>query len=118
MVNTVEFVDERGDMERLARQYSDGGNVSRFVRNLIWDYHMQQQKENSVVVRQNVFQTIMFLFLAITLIIFGLSQWFVVEIITIVNVALLLFSGIIILIYVLSNYIILKKKKNLEVDRR
>ena len=100
---SVELVDERADMEQIGKQYCNG-NLSRHLRNLIWNHHKNIQTIQKTEQRQNFFQTAMFLFLGVTLLTLAASQIFNIDQLVTINLSLLIFSGIIIIIYVLTNY--------------
>jgi len=94
---------ELKETEEIAKQYSNG-NMSKFVRDLIREYHHKQLRIQEVEKNDNkvlFFQNIMFIFLGVTFLIFALSS--IMDYLLVFNMALMVISGLLLIIYVLLN---------------
>jgi len=97
-MTSIELTDERGDMEQIAKLHCNG-NLSKYVRDLIWKNHKgikNKEKTNNTII---LYQTIMFLFLGLTLSLYALSQITPIEFLTNLAIFCLAFSGLLIFIY-------------------
>ena len=100
------------ETEEIAKQYCNG-NLSKFIRDLIMDYHHRKQQgkqeEEKTDNKISIFQNTMFLFLGVALLLFGMSQVVPIDILTIIATSFLLLSGFFLFLYAVTN--ILKNKK-------
>lgn len=104
---------ELGETEGIAKQYSNG-NISKFIRDLIMNYHHQQNKKQEIQEtnkKQTLFQSIMFFIMGITFLTTAVSQIINITILTTTSIYLLIFSGLLLMYYTKINY---KKMVNIK----
>ena len=95
---------ERGDMELIAKQHS-GGNISKYIRDLIWDDHQKQLHEQQIqkTDKKTFFmQNTIFLVISATFLILGFSLQ--LNILDSIAISLLVISGLLIIILVVLNH--------------
>ena len=103
-MTSVTLEDERGDSETIAKMYNNG-NISKFIRDLIWNYHYKRiqiqiakKTDNKIFLVQNT----VFLFISASFIALGLSLK--VDIVSSITVSLLVISAVLLVLLVIINH--------------
>lgn len=107
-MTNVELKDEDGDTEALAKLYNDG-NISKSLRVAMREYHHRRQHNQKVDSKVFFFQSIMFMFLGSTFLLYAISIMLPLDILTILAVACLVLSGIFSFLFAIMN--IIRKRK-------
>ena len=109
---------ELGETEEIAKQYSNG-NISKFIRDLIMNYHHKQMKktqEHKTSKKIFLFQNSMFLFLGFTFLVVAINAVTSLNVITFLAVACLFLSGTFSFLYAIIGFIISNKIKEVVVE--
>ena len=109
-MTSIELMDERADMEQIAKIHSNG-NLSKYIRDLIWKDHKGIETREKTHNKIALFQIIMFLFLGLTLSLFALSLITPLLILTNMAVLCLALSGMLSFVYAVLVFIKNKKPK-------
>lgn len=106
---------ELGDMEDVARQYCDQGELSRFLRQLIKQYDTEQKQPLTTQQKnESILQTLLFFILGSAFFIIACSTIF--NILITITAAFLILCSLFLFIYTYLN--IKKYKKTDEVKKR
>lgn len=95
---------ELGETERIANQYCNG-NLSKFVRDLVMDYHhrqTQKQELQKTDKKMLFMQNTIFLVISATFLVLGFSLQ--LNILDSIAISLLVISGLLIIILVVLNH--------------